>query len=460
MAQLSAGFSRVNITPMLGIEMYGYYGTREADGILDELEINAIALACGDQKALLFTADQCGIVQSIIADFRTAISAATGVPEGAIFIHATHSHTGPYLVDREHSDPTVLSNIIDTDPSEAQKKLQTEYYHFFRHRIVDAAVLALADLKPARMSWGTAVAPKVAFVRRYRMKDGSAATNPGRLNPNIVESLGKADEQVCILRFERDGGSAILLVNFGNHPDVISGTKLSADWPGHTRRILEKIVPETNCIFFNGTMGDVNHVDVSIPADFGPTKYALSKHIGQVIAGGVLQALDKLQYHEVRDLRAATRTIYVPSNKAQPEELSEAHRIHALHMAGKDDEIPGEGMAKAEKYAGAARMVRLESAPDAFHMNISAVALGNIVLLGTPGQLFAHSGYALKAIPGWDLVIPTSQTNGSEGYFPHLSAYKEGGYEAAASNFKVGSAELIVEETAKLLHDLKTGNLS
>jgi len=457
MAQLMAGFSRVNITPMLGIEMYGYYRTREADGILDELEINALALACGDQKALLFAADQCGIVQGIIAQFRAEISAKTGVPEGAIFIHATHAHTGPYLVDREHSDPTVLSNIIDTNPGEAQKKLQTEYYHFFRHRIVDAAVLALNDLKPARMSWGTSVAPKVGFVRRYRMKDGSTATNPGQLNPNILEPLGKPDEQICILRFEREGGNSILLASFGNHPDVIGGTKLSADWPGHTRRIVEQIVPDTNCIFFNGTMGDVNHIDVSVSKEKSLKTYAMSKHIGQVVSGGILQALAKLQYAEVTDLRAATRKIFVPANKVYAEELEEAHRIHALHMAGRDDEIPGEGMAKAAIYAGAARMVRLESAPDAFHMDLSAVALGGIVLLGIPGQLFAHSGFELKAIPGWDMVIPTSQTNGSEGYYPNLSAYKEGGYEAAASNFKAGSAELIVDEAAKLLSDLKSG---
>ena len=36
---LHAGFSRVNITPMLGIGLAGYYKTRHADGILDELEI-------------------------------------------------------------------------------------------------------------------------------------------------------------------------------------------------------------------------------------------------------------------------------------------------------------------------------------------------------------------------------------------------------------------------------------
>ena len=46
---LQAGFSRVNITPMLGIGLAGYFVSRKADGVLDELEINALAIACGEE---------------------------------------------------------------------------------------------------------------------------------------------------------------------------------------------------------------------------------------------------------------------------------------------------------------------------------------------------------------------------------------------------------------------------
>ena len=41
---LQAGFSRVNITPALGTEIVGYFHPRYAEGVLDELEINALAL--------------------------------------------------------------------------------------------------------------------------------------------------------------------------------------------------------------------------------------------------------------------------------------------------------------------------------------------------------------------------------------------------------------------------------
>ena len=45
MNKLQAGFSRVNVTPMLGIGIGGYFIPRYVEGVLDELEINALALA-------------------------------------------------------------------------------------------------------------------------------------------------------------------------------------------------------------------------------------------------------------------------------------------------------------------------------------------------------------------------------------------------------------------------------
>ena len=59
MNTLQAGFSRVNITPPLGIDIVGYYHSRYASGVLDELEINALALAAGEDKVILLSADLC-----------------------------------------------------------------------------------------------------------------------------------------------------------------------------------------------------------------------------------------------------------------------------------------------------------------------------------------------------------------------------------------------------------------
>ena len=138
-----------------------------------------------------------------------------------------------------------------------------------------------------------------------------------------------------------------------------------------------------------------------------------------------------------------------------PEEAVEAHRINDLHKAGRDAELPYEGMMLTTVVAEAGRMVRLEHGPAFFPMIFSALKIGNIALIGVPGEPFNGIGRALKEAAGWDLVIPCCLTNGSEGYFPMEDAYAEGGYEARSSNFKAGVAEKIIAEGQDILAGLR-----
>ena len=172
---LQAGFARVNVTPMMGINIRGYYITRLAEAVLDELEINALAVACGDTKAVILAIDHCGIVKSVLNPMRQQICDVTGLPWEAVYIHATHTHTGPYL------------NANPTDP------LEIEYAQTVKRKMGDVAKMALDDLKPAKMGYGIGHAPNIAFVRRFRMKDGSVRTNPGVDNPDIAHPIGVSE---------------------------------------------------------------------------------------------------------------------------------------------------------------------------------------------------------------------------------------------------------------------------
>ena len=97
MNTLQAGFSRVNITPPLGIEIVGYFHPRYADGILDELEVNALALSAGEDRLVLLSADLCFISQKEQDFFCKSICDATGLTSHQVVIHSTHTHTGPVV---------------------------------------------------------------------------------------------------------------------------------------------------------------------------------------------------------------------------------------------------------------------------------------------------------------------------------------------------------------------------
>lgn len=446
MNRLEAGFSRVNITPMMGIELVGYFFERLVDGVLDDIEINALALACGEEKAVILSVDNEGITRDVTTDFRTLISEETGLPTESIYIHATHSHTAPIL--KKDSDV----------------KIEQEYYEFVRRKIADVTKFALKDLKPAKMGWGIGKAPNISFVRRYRMKDGSVQTNPGINNPDIVHPLGKVDDSVYVLRFDRKDADSLILVNFANHPDSVGGNKISADWLGTTRRCVEKIIDNTKCIVLNGAQGDINHVNVhptggymnDMRMDFdGPRGYKHCEYLGRVVTAGVLQAYDKVQHVDVNSLKCMQRTIHVTSNMPTPEQLPEAQRINNLHNAGRDEELDYSGMMLTTVVAEAWRMVSLEHGPESYEMDLTGIALGDIAFVGIPGEPFAGIGFALREIEDWMLVITTCITNGKHGYFPMKEAYDEGGYESRSSFFKEGVAEYIIQESKSLLDELR-----
>lgn len=443
MNTLKIGFNRTNITPMLGIRVAGYYQTRIADGILDQLEANAVAFEANGKRSVLVSLDILSVKAGVSEAIKQSIMEATGLPYEAIYICATHTHTGPFL----------LSN--STNP------LEIEYFTFVKRRVTDAAVMALADLRPAKFGYAVGKAPNIAFVRRYRMKDGTIKTNPGVDNPDIVAPVGEVDETINVLRFDRENAETVVIANFGNHPDVVGGCKISADWPGFMRRTFEKTVDNTKCVFVNGAQGDVNHVNVHPRGgflngtfnDFDDVSrgYEHSRHMGRVVAAGVLQVYDKVLYTDIDDINYGIRKIRIPSNKATAEQLVEARRINELHTTGRDSELPYRGMMLTTVVAEAARMINLENGPDFFDMYISALTVGPIAFVGLPGEPFTGIGRGIKATEGFELILPSCNTNGSEGYFPMQEAYDEGGYEARSSMFKAGVAELLISEAKALL---------
>lgn len=458
MNNLMAGFARVNATPPLGIGIVGYFHKRLAEGVLDELEINALALAVRDSKVVLISFDNCKITNDVLAVYKEHISKVTGLPLEAIYIHATHTHTGPMLKKPE----TTGLNAMFAGQDGA---LEEQYGKMVCLKMADVAQMALNDLKPAKMGWGVGQAPGVAFIRRYRMKDGSVRTNPGVNNPEILEPIGKTDERVHVLRFDREGAESIVFVNFGNHPDCVGGNLISGDWPIFVRSTVEKTLDNTKCIFFNGAQGDVNHVKVftkegdmnGMFIDFDDVSrgYSHAQYIGRVVTGGVLQAFDKVKYVDVDSIKCAMKVIRVPSNMPKPEEMEEARYINEMHVSGRDNELPYEGMMLTTMVADAARKIRLEHGPEFFEMELIAITVGDIAFVGIPGEPFGAIGMALKETEGWEQVIPTCLTNGANGYFPSADAYEQGGYESRSSNFGPLVADTIVSEARQMLAELK-----
>ncbi len=457
MGNLKVGFSRLDITPPLGVNVVGYFKERIADGILDNLYINAVAVSNEKEKVLIMCVDSLYVKTPFANKAIELISKRTGLKEEAIFIHGTHTHTGPLLdifKDAENENGTVTDCELDII-----------YAKIALNKFVDCAVLALEDMKPARMGYAQTKAENIGFNRRYLMKDGSTQTNPGVNNPNVVKSIGLLDERLNVVRFEREDGVNIVIGNFGDHPDTIGGNKISGDWPALTRNVFERAIENTKCIFLNGAQGDINHIKIKpvggeyngLENDFDnvPRGYAHAKHMANVVAGAMMQVYEKVNFVDTYEVGCKTKIVNVPTNMPKKEDMKQAYYIKEMHEAGRDAELPYKGMLLTTFVAEALRMIRLENGPEFKPMKLSALSIGNIALIGIPGEPFSGIGIGLKEAEGWDMIMPCCLTNGSEGYFPMQDSYDEGGYEARSSNFKAGVAEFLIKEGKELLDSMK-----
>ena len=474
MKKFCVGFSRVNIDPKAGIPVRGYYVPRFASAILDHIYANAVAFSMNDdtvennvynpdtgryeagrkndakEAVVMISIDNCGLTQAECAGYRKQISARTGLKYENIILHSTHTHTGPYTRSNDHF--------------EVNEEMMDEYADFLGGRLCDAALYAVNDLKPARMGFIVGEAPdRVAYIRRYKMKDGTTWTCPPIEDPNIDHPIGTLDQRVNVLRFDREGGDTIVLMNYGLHADCINLDVISPDWPGHMTRTFEKVIPDAKIVFFNGCEGDVGstHVwpeggdmnDTLISFDNEMKSDGMARFVGRALCGTVLQVYDKAEYVDVDDIKTLSAIVSVPANKPSPEELPRAHKFKELHDSGHDELIPYTAMELTTVVAEAERMCAYENGPDAFLLELTGLKLGPVAFLGIPGEPFTDIGKSVKEAEGFRLIMPMCLTNGSEGYYPMKSAFDEGGYEARSSKFKGGVAELIIDGGKKLLSE-------
>ena len=361
-------------------------------------------------------------------------AAAAGLPPEAVFIACTHTHTGPHVG---------LSYYGTTFDSFAKA---STYERFVGERLKDVVKLALADLAPAKLSIARGEAKNISFIRRYRMKDGTCRTNPGRGNKDIVEPVGKPDEMVQLVRIDREGRDAIALVNFQCHPDTIGGNKISADWPRVVRETVERVLDGVKCIFVNGAQGDSNHVCVDLTRkDVARDRSIIYRHMGRVVAGAAIGLWDVCEPVPAGKVGFGVALKQVKSHRPSPEEIPEAQRIVDLIKAGKQSEVPGTGMMRTTNMAAATRKINLKNGPDFFDFPLSAVTVGEtLAFVGFPGEPFTAYGTTLKAKSPFKMTVPACIVNGNFGYLPTDEALREEGYETQGSLFVPGLEQAIV----------------
>ena len=158
--ELLIGVAATDITPPLGVALAGY-GTNR--GRADELghPLRAEALAChqGARGWVLVTADAIGFPCDLVARVRPKIDMATGLPEDAIVLSATHTHSAPSGVRTYHAD---------------LEEVDHQYRADLEERLVGLVEEAWGRAEPGAFEVARAEAPDLGHNRRLVGEDGQA----------------------------------------------------------------------------------------------------------------------------------------------------------------------------------------------------------------------------------------------------------------------------------------------
>ena len=199
--------------------------------------------------------------------------------------------------------------------------------------------------------------------------------------------------------------------------------------------------------------GDMNDTEISFDNEMKSP--GMARFVGRALAGSVLQIYDKVKYIDVEEIVSTRKILNIPTNRANEEELVTARKYKELYESGREDLIPFKAMELTTVVAEALRMCRFENGPDYIPCELTGLKLGEVALVGIPGEPFTEIGVKIKETEGYGLVMPCALTNGYNGYFPTKSAYAEGGYEARTSEYKVGVDDCIIACAKEILNELK-----
>ncbi|MBA7506130.1 hypothetical protein ES706_04810 [subsurface metagenome] len=428
-ASLRGGCSKVNITPPLGIPLIGSYG-KPSDDILDELYAKALVLNDGSTTIAIVSTDLLYTpLEEITNPVREIIKEKIGIPAQNILVCATHTHSGPEVFRRSKLAPGKEVQADDIDQF---------YLRSLIRKIAGSVFIAYQNMQEVKIGAAKGILPEIIYNRRPRKADGSvemAFTLPREITatkkietdadgsvkvtftlPDDKElEFGPVDPEVCVFRAEdMDGGIVGSVVNFGCHPVSIYphlSTAVSADYPAYTTKVVEKMEGGI-CLFALGLAGNI----VPIQRGVEPRK-----RIGKAIGGEALRRLQFVATTGDVTLKALKKEIRFPiktnSSSDKPGDVDETNYITT---------------------------------------EIQVLRLGDIYILGLPGEILVEVGLEIKRRAGVEKLFVISLSNDTIGYVCHSQAYEEGGYESVSgTNLAKGAGEIMIKEALDIINQIK-----
>ena len=232
------GTATVDITPPAGYRMSGYFHERFSKGVKDPLHAKAVVFSQDNTLAAIVLCDIIGLDPEVSIQSRKLIADQLGIPAANVSVAATHTHTGPLywgaLRDHFHHAAVARNGV---DPHE-----EFDYPAFLTKQIVSVVKLAIQKLQTAEVFAGYGHEDRIAFNRRFVMKNGQVKTWIGINHPDVVRVAGPIDPEIGLIRFNSltENKPLSAIISYALHLDTLGGEQFSADYPFYLQRELSK----------------------------------------------------------------------------------------------------------------------------------------------------------------------------------------------------------------------------
>jgi len=436
---LKAGVARATITPPIGVPLVGFAGRGPSTGVHDDLFATALVLEDRDIRIAIVSCDLLYLSASLVAGIRQEITGRTQIPPSHIMISCTHTHYGPATHDPEEPDCNGRPDVA-------------HYVSCLKYHIAGAVQGAMACLQPVQAGIGHGQSD-IGINRRARRPDGTIVLGH---NPE-----GVIDRELGVLRFDTPEGQPLAaLIHFACHP-VAQGwntREISADIPGQMRQVFEAMT-RASCLYLQGGCGNINPKEMEIA-------WEPARRQGTILGCDAVKVFENTRPRAWEGIAAASMTASLPrlsfSSLAEGERKVTALReeLARLRARGLGDDDSAVWWAQhrlkraQEMYESLTNGIFLPPVP----AELQAIRIGEAALVSSPGEPFAEIGLEIKARSPFSHTFFVGYTNGSIGYIPWPSAYKEGGYEVeSACQLGPESASMVVEGCLELLQRLHEG---
>jgi len=395
---IEANVAVIKLTPPLELGYtLGGYGARmskPAEGIHDDIWAKALVLHDAGKKYAIVTLDILGLPPNVKPQVIEKLN-KSGWTEENIMLLPSHSHASLEMFALNDK------NIFGLAP-----------IGIFQPELLDFVVKSLADLI------------KSADQDLQPVKIGSHSKLIEGLNRNR-RGAPFVDKTLTVTRIDHINGQPMtILVNWTGHPTIMDENDMlvSGGWPGYLQRELEDWIGQgVVAMFYNGPQGDQ-----SVIAEGAGSNFEKAEKYGRSMAINVLNIYSNINPAENIRFSYNYKIIPLPDREAHPDFMETGGKEYGL-----DEE----------------KINVLLNQVFPVQTSIGACRLGDLLIVGAPGELIAELGLNVKdnlKTRGIKYPAIGGLANQWISYILSEKEYHKGGYESSVSFYGKDLGNVIV----------------